>query len=763
MGNTFSAKVQVWCILVTFFVTNERNVSAWTCGSSRISMRKNVQFIRDSDHVVRSTMALYAVKSQMYSKRKPIGKIGHDEYDDEECDLVLDDFDEIVEAIRIFKSVTGDFDIPAKFEVPNQNPWPSNLAGLRLGKRLEKILKTEDFFTKHAGKVDKLSQTGFNPSSDSLVDDWRIIHDALKVYKTIYGNLRVASKFEVPDDEPWPRYCRTVKLGVRVAAIRSAGRYVKDHPDRKEDLDKLGFEWRLRDNTHKQQVNEEHFEQVMMALTAYKQLVGADLVNVPLDFVVPAAEPWPEATHGMKLGEQVKAIRDKDKLVYGNPEREKRLTELGFDSEAEGGRSVYSKKRFEIVYAALQAYKAIFNDLTVPQAFTVPEDDPRWPEEAYGLKLGARVNAIRCQGTLVSNSPERRDMLDKLGFSWELPSYKKKKKAEAAEEEGADAVSTTDSVMTALGLKRSTPEGATDETAAVKQRIANMPNMPSGGLSGSFGDDQRPVLDYDPSRMFEPLQYREIAAETVREYMQGREYSEDPEVRRFAHFEGHLTPQDYHRVISRGIPEEDIKAMKKIGYRIFEFGRFNWDNIVTGLNIYKGLYGHVDVPPDFVVDEHVIAQGGREGDGSEGSGSAGFDERFEGMRLGEAVVGLRIGDIDGMEDNARRKTLEALGFVWGDKTVYQRFRFVPMFMGLKLYKHLYGFPMPLTNFVVPDEPQWPYWMINMPLGEWSAVARVQQKMIEEHYPERRDLLNSLEYVWWLPPGNLPSKYYRTVK
>jgi hypothetical protein len=49
----------------------------------------------------------------------------------------------------------------------------------------------------------------------------------------------------------------------------------------------------------------------------------------------------------------------------------------------------------------------------------------------------------------------------------------------------------------------------------------------------------------------------------------------------------------------------------------------------------------------------------------------------------------------------------------GDKKLYQRYRFVPMVMGLKVYKHLYGFPMPHYNFVVPDEPQWPYWMVSI--------------------------------------------------
>ena len=70
------------------------------------------------------------------------------------------------------------------------------------------------------------------------------------------------SKFVVPDDDTWPRLSRNVKLGVRIAAIRSAGRYVKDHPERKAELDNMGFEWRLRDHTHSQQVRDDLFGQV---------------------------------------------------------------------------------------------------------------------------------------------------------------------------------------------------------------------------------------------------------------------------------------------------------------------------------------------------------------------------------------------------------------------------------------------------------------------------------------------------------------------
>ena len=59
---------------------------------------------------------------------------------------------------------------------------------------------------------------------------------ATQVYEEIHGDLRIPSKFVVPDERKWPRLSRNLKLGVRVAAMRSAGRYVKDHPERKVDI-----------------------------------------------------------------------------------------------------------------------------------------------------------------------------------------------------------------------------------------------------------------------------------------------------------------------------------------------------------------------------------------------------------------------------------------------------------------------------------------------------------------------------------------------
>ena len=74
---------------------------------------------------------------------------------------------------------------------------------------------------------------------------------------------------------------------------------------------------------------------------------------------------------------------------------------------------------------ALKAYLAKHGDTQVPFPFVVPDGDAEWPEQAWGVKLGARVRAIRTQGTFVKNNPERRKLLDDLGFEWQSKDLRK--------------------------------------------------------------------------------------------------------------------------------------------------------------------------------------------------------------------------------------------------------------------------------------------------------------------------------------------------
>ena len=66
---------------------------------------------------------------------------------------------------------------------------------------------------------------------------------------------------------------------------------------------------------------------------------------------------------------------------------------------------------------ALAVYKELHGDLEVRKAFVVPSEAP-WPAEAWGLKLGSRVDDIRHQEYYIKDEPERRAKLDAMGFRW---------------------------------------------------------------------------------------------------------------------------------------------------------------------------------------------------------------------------------------------------------------------------------------------------------------------------------------------------------
>ena len=236
----------------------------------------------------------------------------------------------------------------------------------------------------------------------SLALDSALI-DGLTTYRERFGHVRVPLKFVVPLDAEaaaaWPDSCRGLPLGQRLARIRM--RYKRGTlpvPDTAE-LDELGFVWDL---------GVWRWERALAALRTFHRLEG-DL-SVPRSYVVPAALPWPEDTHGLKLGVLVNNIRSELHFVRGRPERAAQLDALDFVWDAQ-------ECRWEHVLAALCGYRGVHGDLLVPQSFRVPAEPP-WPEEAWGMRLGSCVNNIRGSERFVKGRAERRAELDALGFVW---------------------------------------------------------------------------------------------------------------------------------------------------------------------------------------------------------------------------------------------------------------------------------------------------------------------------------------------------------
>lgn len=252
-------------------------------------------------------------------------------------------------------------------------------------------------------------------------DEWRAILASFKMYKAAYGDLKVPSRFVVPSMPPWPESGWGLKLGTKVAAIRSTGKYVENDDSRRQILDDIGFLWRLRSPSPDKKMDGVKFEQIYDALVHYKQEFGN--LDVPVTFSVPDIESWPQHSRGLPLGSKIPTIRSKIYLK-NRPEQRKKLQDIGLQLD---GKVAANSARYKLVYNALVRYKEIYGDLLVPQPFVVPQNAEDWKEEHWGLRLGARVNAIRSQGTFVNTDPSRREELSDLGFVWEQPADGKRR------------------------------------------------------------------------------------------------------------------------------------------------------------------------------------------------------------------------------------------------------------------------------------------------------------------------------------------------
>lgn len=92
---------------------------------------------------------------------------------------------------------------------------------------------------------------------------------------------------------------------------------------------------------------------------------------------------------------------------------EERVIE-GKEVEPRRSRSKLALHRYAVVESALLRYKQTFGDTLVPKLFVIPSDDKSWPEETWGMKLGATVNHIRSGNGYSDNRKE----LISIGFDF---------------------------------------------------------------------------------------------------------------------------------------------------------------------------------------------------------------------------------------------------------------------------------------------------------------------------------------------------------
>jgi hypothetical protein len=136
----------------------------------------------------------------------------------------------------------------------------------------------------------------------------------------MHGDLNVLRPFVVPSEEPWPEESWGLKLGQVTNKIRSRSAYIRTHPDRRQQLEDMGF---VFDEL------ERSWEQTKSALKLYHGKHGH--MDVPQSFVVPCGDPWPEEMWDKQLGRSVDMLRSQNAYNARDVfERRQWLEEHGF-------------------------------------------------------------------------------------------------------------------------------------------------------------------------------------------------------------------------------------------------------------------------------------------------------------------------------------------------------------------------------------------------------------------------------------------------
>jgi hypothetical protein len=171
-----------------------------------------------------------------------------------------------------------------------------------------------------------LKERGFRfdtKDAPKLKDDnrWEFsVVPAMAAYRDAHGDLKVPNSFVVPSEEPLPEESWGLSLGMVINAIRWQGSYIRNHPERLQQLEGMGFVFGDL---------ERRWEETKSALKLYHEKHGHK--DVPQKFVVPREGFWPDELWDKRLGETVIQMRSANKYDARDvPERILWLDEHGF-------------------------------------------------------------------------------------------------------------------------------------------------------------------------------------------------------------------------------------------------------------------------------------------------------------------------------------------------------------------------------------------------------------------------------------------------
>ncbi|GMF10440.1 unnamed protein product [Phytophthora lilii] len=221
---------------------------------------------------------------------------------------------------------------------------------------------------------------------------FELLVPALQTFQRLHGHYAVPLRFSIPsgsssDAKDWPEALHGMKLGTTISRFLKAYATAKK-PSRRRSLDEVKTQLSELGVPDVEDWKRYLWNEVTVpAMTVYREMNG-DLL-MPISFTVPEGNTaWPRSTWGYRLGYWTSELRrSKDKLL---PYQLEDLKNLDFSWSAREARW----NRYFV--PAMQKYQELHGTSHVPQSFVVPSDDPNWPVELHGYRLGQKVNNLRC-------------------------------------------------------------------------------------------------------------------------------------------------------------------------------------------------------------------------------------------------------------------------------------------------------------------------------------------------------------------------------
>ncbi|KAE9332111.1 hypothetical protein PR003_g14671 [Phytophthora rubi] len=308
----------------------------------------------------------------------------------------------VLPALRKFYDFNGHTDVLKDFRIPKGSPeWPDHLWGQRLGIKVGNIRSRGDFAKQVRVDEDELKRLNFCHDSTLYDRDWREkVVPALRAFHKEFGHCNVSATFTVPSQFPWPAAAWGMRLGKTVLQIRCGNTGANQD---KRELEELSFVWDHSES--------EWSDRILPALETFHRLNGH--CRVPQSFEVPSDESWSTLSWGLKLGNIVSSIRSRDSYSTQVMRDTARLEELGFVWDH------FESEWSERILPALETFNCLNGHCRVSASFVVPSDE-NWPTPIWGLRLGKFVSRIRSRDSYSTQVMRDKAHLEDLGFVWDF-------------------------------------------------------------------------------------------------------------------------------------------------------------------------------------------------------------------------------------------------------------------------------------------------------------------------------------------------------